>query len=156
VDTAGLREAYAALVTEASRGGFGAPDDGGWSAERVVAHVSVNDGLLTAVTERLLAGRDASLDNAPATDLAALDELVARLPTPNSSGHFARDRAQGSGTVEGRRPEQHDPTMARRRGLDPVEVDRPVNGLIRKWLAGIEVERLTAARSVQAEQPGRV
>lgn len=78
MDTAGLREAYAALVTEANRGGFGEPDDGGWSASRVVAHVSVNDGLLAAVTERLLAGQDASLDNGPATDPAALDELVAR------------------------------------------------------------------------------
>lgn len=78
MDTTGLREAYAALVTEANRGGFGAPHDGGWSAERVVAHVNVNDALLTAVTERLIAGRDASLDNAPATDPAALDELVER------------------------------------------------------------------------------
>lgn len=78
MDTTGLREAYAALITEANRGGFGVPDDGGWSAERVVAHVSMNDGLLTAVTERLLAGKDALLDNAQATDTAALDELVAR------------------------------------------------------------------------------
>ena len=78
MDAAGLREAYATLVAEANRGGFGAPDDGGWSAERVVAHVNVNDGLLTTVTERLLAGQDASLNNAPATDPVALDEVVAR------------------------------------------------------------------------------
>jgi hypothetical protein len=76
VDTSGLRAAYRALVAEASAGGFVVPSDGGWWAERVVAHVAVNDGLLTEVTERLLAGERPAYDNAAATDAHALDRLA--------------------------------------------------------------------------------
>jgi hypothetical protein len=40
-------------VAETRAGGFATPAATGWSAERVVAHLAVNDGLLAAVTEQL-------------------------------------------------------------------------------------------------------
>lgn len=49
-----------------------AADPGEWDRAQVLAHLAVNDVLLTKVTEALLAGRSAAYDNARAIDGQAL------------------------------------------------------------------------------------
>ncbi len=56
MDTAVLRGAYEVLLTEVAAGGFGPPPRGDWSAEQVVAHLTLNDDLLVAATEAVLSG----------------------------------------------------------------------------------------------------
>ena len=67
---AALRVAYAAFYDEASAGGFAGPEPGEWSAAEVVAHVTVNDGLLAAVCDQLADdhGAAALLDNLHSND----------------------------------------------------------------------------------------
>jgi hypothetical protein len=69
-----MDDAYAAFIDEVQAGGFGAPADGGWSAELIAAHVARNHEALIAATEAVLADEPASYDNqeqARATVLAA-------------------------------------------------------------------------------------
>jgi hypothetical protein len=75
-DTAGLRAAYDNLHAEAAAGGFAPPPEGGWSAQQVLAHLSLNDSLLAEVTRRLLDGEPASLDNHDATQGDELDAFA--------------------------------------------------------------------------------
>jgi hypothetical protein len=68
VDTTELRKAYESVAVEAAAGGFGPPPPGEWDAGRIVAHLTLNDGLLASTTEAVLAGRPASFDNRPSLD----------------------------------------------------------------------------------------
>jgi hypothetical protein len=74
VDTSALRDAYDTFLYEAGTGPFGPDSRDGWSAQRVVAHMAVNDELLAATTRQLLdADPNPAYDNAPAQDAANLD-----------------------------------------------------------------------------------
>jgi hypothetical protein len=77
VDTSALRDAYDTFLYEAGAATFG-PDPGdGWGAQRVVAHMAVNDELLAATTRQLLDGDpNPAYDNAPAQDPANLDAFA--------------------------------------------------------------------------------
>jgi hypothetical protein len=74
VETSSLRDAYDTFLYEAGSATFG-PDPGdSWSAQRVVAHMAVNDELLAATTRQLLDGdSNPAYDNAPAQNPANLD-----------------------------------------------------------------------------------
>jgi Mycothiol maleylpyruvate isomerase N-terminal domain len=58
-----LRRAYADFLATARRGQFATPDDGGWSAEMVLAHVVVGDRLIAEAAGRVMAGSGSSFDN---------------------------------------------------------------------------------------------
>lgn len=65
MDTTELEEAYAAFL-EAAR--VPAVTPGGWTPERILAHVAVNDELLAAATSALALGLAQPYDNARAID----------------------------------------------------------------------------------------
>jgi hypothetical protein len=72
-------DAYADFIAEAAAGPFGPPPGGGWSAERIVAHVARDHEELIAVTEALLSGeRPGSLryGNGAACDERELDRYA--------------------------------------------------------------------------------
>ena len=70
-------DAYADFIDEVSAGGFGAPADGGWTAERIAANVVHSHEDLIAVTEAVLAGEKVTYDDRERTDVAELDRCVA-------------------------------------------------------------------------------
>jgi hypothetical protein len=70
-------DAYADFIDEATTGQFRSPEDGRWTAERIVAHVARNHEELIAVTEAVLAGDKASYDNRGSADVRALDRYAA-------------------------------------------------------------------------------
>jgi hypothetical protein len=70
-------DAYADFIDEVSAGGFGAPADGGWTAEQVAANVVYSHEELISVTEAVLVGDKVSYDDRERTDLRELDRYVA-------------------------------------------------------------------------------
>lgn len=70
--TESLTAAYAPFVASLLAGGFKDPNDGGWSAEIVAAHVAKNNDLIAATAELIGGGAEASYDNASTIDEAEL------------------------------------------------------------------------------------
>jgi hypothetical protein len=56
MEAAELRRTYDVLLDEVGAGRFGPPPDGGLSAEQIVAHLALNDELMSEATEAVLAG----------------------------------------------------------------------------------------------------
>lgn len=77
-DLAALESAYAAFFAEAAADGFTEPTDGGWNADRVIAHVALNDLALTAVAHALIHRRQPTFGNHVCQELANLDALIER------------------------------------------------------------------------------
>ena len=78
VDLTALAAAYEEFFAEAERGGFGPPPAGEWDAERVVAHVALNDLAMTAVAHALVHRRaDVEFGNTTCQDPQVLDGWVA-------------------------------------------------------------------------------
>ncbi|MGW2813272.1 MmgE/PrpD family protein [Streptomyces sp. NPDC001415] len=78
-DTAGLEAAYDGLFRAASQSRLGAAVDGAarGDVDRTLAHLALSDRLLAGVARQVLDGARAPvLDNAAATDPAAIDALV--------------------------------------------------------------------------------
>ncbi len=69
-------DAYADFIDEVTAGGFGAPADGGWTAERIAANVVYSHEELIEVTEAVLTGGKVSYDDRERTDLRELDAYV--------------------------------------------------------------------------------
>jgi uncharacterized protein YciI len=67
-----LTAAYAPFVASLRAGGFRDPDDDGWPAELVAAHVAKNNDLIAATAELVAEGAEVSYDNAPTVDEVAL------------------------------------------------------------------------------------
>ncbi|GAB3139012.1 hypothetical protein GCM10027290_07400 [Micromonospora sonneratiae] len=78
METAELRRAYDVLLAEVEAGGFGAPPAGELTAEQVVAHLAVNDELLTEATEAVIAGSPWAYYDIESIHRPQLDALVAR------------------------------------------------------------------------------
>ncbi|GAB2964231.1 hypothetical protein GCM10027280_61460 [Micromonospora polyrhachis] len=78
METAELRRAYDVLLAEVEAGGFGPPPADELTAEQVLAHLAVNDELLTETTEAVLAGSPWAYYDIEAIHRPQLDELVAR------------------------------------------------------------------------------
>jgi hypothetical protein len=77
IDVDALAAGYGRLLDGARSSRFSAPRDGGeWTAERVLAHVAVNDRLLAATVAEVLHGRAAAYDNRPATRTEYLDAVA--------------------------------------------------------------------------------
>jgi uncharacterized protein YndB with AHSA1/START domain len=73
---AALAAAYEDFYAEALAGAFAAPPAGEWTAERVVAHVALNDVGLASVARALVVHRPPVLDNEAVNDPAVLDAFV--------------------------------------------------------------------------------
>lgn len=87
MDTASLESTYERILDLAASGQFG-PGEDGWSAEMVLAHVTVNDDLLIEALRDVLANKPTHrYDNALSTDdghlaqQGTLPELIDRLRT---------------------------------------------------------------------------
>jgi hypothetical protein len=63
MNTEDLRRTYADFLSAARSGQFTTPDNRGWSAEMVLAHVIVGDRLIAEAAGRVLAGGTPSFDN---------------------------------------------------------------------------------------------
>lgn len=77
MDSAELRRSYQELLAEVEAGGFGEPPPGQLSAEQIVAHLAVNDELLSEATEAVLAGSPFAYYDLEAVHRPQLDALVA-------------------------------------------------------------------------------
>ncbi len=71
-DLSMLTSAYEAFFAEADAGGFGPPNDDGWTAEEVVAHVTLNDAALSAVGQALVHGDEPLFANTVCQDRRVL------------------------------------------------------------------------------------
>ena len=77
IDVDALEAGYGRLLDAARTGRFAAPHTREeWSAERVLAHVAVNDRLMAATVAEVLNGRAVAYDNRPATRTQYLDAVA--------------------------------------------------------------------------------
>ncbi len=67
-----IETASAPFVASLRAGGFRQPDDGGWPAELIAAHVASNNDLIAETAEQVAAGADVRYDNAPTVGEAEL------------------------------------------------------------------------------------
>jgi uncharacterized protein YciI len=73
-----LETAYAPFRASMLAGAFRPPDDGGWSAELVAAHVAVNNDHIADAALSVIRGEDVAYDNAASVDEAELSRFVER------------------------------------------------------------------------------
>jgi hypothetical protein len=69
-------DAYADFIAEAANGPFGAPPEGEWNAEQIVAHVARNQEELIKVTEVVLSGDPIGYDNQETGDVRELNAYI--------------------------------------------------------------------------------
>jgi len=73
MDTASLESVCGRIMEVAEHGGFGdGPDEGGWTASMVVAHVAKTTEEVLGAARAVLAHQPGSVDNAEAIDEAVL------------------------------------------------------------------------------------
>ena len=77
MDTATLRGAYDRLLDVAARPDLGDPDDGGWTADQVLAHVLSVDAGIAAVALAVASGSRPTFDNRITLDAWNLDRIIA-------------------------------------------------------------------------------
>ena len=95
MDTSALRAAYDAFLQLATTGTFGPDPADGWGADRVLAHMAVNDGLLAATTRQLLDDDPSpAYDNALSQDPANLDAFVKSVGGRAGLADAIRERAE--------------------------------------------------------------
>jgi uncharacterized protein YndB with AHSA1/START domain len=75
-DLGGLESAYAEFFTEAGLGGFGSPPDGEWTAEEVLAHVTLNDAAMLAVCQAVVHGQELGFENLLCQDRSSLARWI--------------------------------------------------------------------------------
>ncbi|MEU8789557.1 MmgE/PrpD family protein [Streptomyces sp. NPDC048643] len=80
METAALEEAYTGLIAAATAAALGdrpsVPQPGERDADWTLAHVALSDRLLASTARQVLAGDAAGLDNGPAMDPKAIEELT--------------------------------------------------------------------------------
>jgi hypothetical protein len=77
IDVDALEAGYGRLLDAARTGRFAAPRTREeWSAERVLAHLAVNDRLMAATVAEVLNGQAVAYDNRPATRMQYLDTVA--------------------------------------------------------------------------------
>ncbi len=76
MDTTKLESAYEALVQAAGATGLGAPADGEWDADTVLAHVVASSRMVAAASAELLEGRIPVVDNRPTQSGHYLEAIV--------------------------------------------------------------------------------
>lgn len=77
-DITELVAASARFFDEAFAGGFGQPPEGEWTAEQIIAHVTLNSSAMLAVCQGIVHGTDVSFENVVCQDQAVLDSWVKR------------------------------------------------------------------------------
>lgn len=77
MDTTALRGAYDRLLDAAALPGLGDAGDGGWNADRVLAHVISVDASVAAVALGVVAGARPAFDNRICLDTWNLDRIIA-------------------------------------------------------------------------------
>ena len=98
--TESLAAAYAPFAASLLAGGFRDPDDGGWPAEVVAAHVAKNNDLIAATAELVAEGAEASYDNATTIDEA---ELTAYATSVGGLAGLAADIERSAARLEAAR-----------------------------------------------------
>ena len=94
MDTSALRATYDAFLQLATTGTFGPDPADGWGADRVLAHMAVNDGLLAATTRQLLDDDPSpAYDNALSQDPANLDAFAKSVGGRAGLADAIRERA---------------------------------------------------------------
>ncbi|WP_229399596.1 hypothetical protein [Micromonospora okii] len=76
MESAGLRRAYDEVLAEVDAGRFESPGGGGLSAAQIVAHLAVNDELMSEATEAVLAGSPFAYYDLETVHRPQLDALV--------------------------------------------------------------------------------
>jgi uncharacterized protein YciI len=76
--TGNLEIAFAPFRASLLAGGFTAPDDGGWSAEFVAAHIAMNNDRIAEAAEAVVRGEEVVYDNGPSVDEDELSRFVER------------------------------------------------------------------------------
>ena len=124
MNTIPLRDAYRALLDAAAEvAGTGeaervVPADGEWSADRILAHVSIVSATTLAVVSAVAAGAKTTYDNRVAQDLWTLDRTVER--AGGTSGLRDRIRLQGDALC----------ALGSGAALSEAELDAPVPALL--------------------------
>ncbi|MCB8904608.1 MULTISPECIES: hypothetical protein [unclassified Streptomyces] len=77
MDTTALRGAYDRLLDAAAIPGLGEADDGGWNADRILAHLLSVDASIAAVAMGVVAGSRPTFDNRVSLDRWNLDRIIA-------------------------------------------------------------------------------
>ena len=94
-----LRTAQERFIATAAEAGEGEDADGGWNADEVIAHVSLNDAAMIAVAQALVHGHDVRFENNTCQDRHVLgrwidaagsrDELVRRCAAMGTAARAA-------------------------------------------------------------------
>ncbi|MGW0333243.1 hypothetical protein ACWD0J_15460 [Streptomyces sp. NPDC003011] len=77
MDTTALRGAYDTLFEAAAMPDLGDADDGGWNADRILAHLLSVDASTAAVALGVVAGSRPTFDNRISLDTWNLDRIIA-------------------------------------------------------------------------------
>ncbi|MFJ9606821.1 hypothetical protein ACIRS1_10820 [Kitasatospora sp. NPDC101176] len=119
LDTTRLRAAYRALLDAAEAPGPpAAPPDGEWTADQVLAHVSLVTATTLAAVSAVTAGANTGYDNRHALDTWTIDRTIA-LAGGGTAGLRERIRVQGEALCALAGP-----------GLSEAELDTPVPTLL--------------------------
>ncbi|MEU9077480.1 hypothetical protein [Kitasatospora sp. NPDC048538] len=119
LDTTRLRAAYRALLDAAAAPGTpAAPPDGEWTADQVLAHVSLVTATTLAAVSAVTAGANTGYDNRHALDTWTIDRTIA-LAGGGTAGLRERIRVQGEALCALAGP-----------GLSEAELDTPVPTLL--------------------------
>lgn len=76
MDTTELRSAYERLLDAAAVPDLGDADDGGWNADRILAHLLSVDASIAAVALGVVAGARPTFDNRISLDTWNLDRII--------------------------------------------------------------------------------
>ncbi|MET9466121.1 hypothetical protein ABZY44_15250 [Streptomyces sp. NPDC006544] len=77
MDTTALRNAYGRFLDAAAVPGLGDPEDGGWNADQILAHVLSVDAATAATALGVVAGARPAFDNRISLDPWNLERIIA-------------------------------------------------------------------------------
>lgn len=121
MDTTHLNDAYATLIDAATQLAQRAedtlpPPDGGWNADRVLAHIALVDAATLATAATIAAGANAAYDN--------------RLSLDTWTAHRVHARAGGNAGLQERIRSQGQALCALAAALSDAELDTPIAALL--------------------------
>jgi hypothetical protein len=80
MNTAALRRAYDRLLDVSAYPDLGAPDDGGWNADQILAHILSVDAGIAAVALHVASGSRPTFDNRASLDPWNLGRIIGEHP----------------------------------------------------------------------------
>ncbi|MDT0386358.1 hypothetical protein [Streptomyces sp. DSM 41921] len=102
MDTAPLRDAYRTLLEAAARPDLGEAADGGWNADRILAHLLSVDASVAATALSVAAGARPTFDNRVCLDPWNLDRIIAGHRDRTALVAHVRDQAAVLCDIAGR------------------------------------------------------